>query len=81
MDFDIDPRTYQRTKSPCRCDKEFLEVLRHLSIRPEEKDKIDLSLYFPPNVALISQRKEDLYIGLDDEEIFYSLTDGDVTVA
>ena len=81
VDFEIDARTYQKTKAGCKCDKEFLDTLRHLAIRPEGDGSLDLSLYFPPNYALISARSEDLYIASDSEEKFYSLTDDDVTVA
>lgn len=83
VDFEIDARTYQKTKAGCKCDKEFLDTLRHLAIRPDPDSgsTLDLSLYFPPNYALISERSEDLYIASDSEEKFYSLTDDDVTVA
>jgi hypothetical protein len=55
------------------CDCNLLESLGHMSINPVNNGDLDLSLFYPPNFALITDDLETLYTMIDGEEKFYSL--------
>jgi hypothetical protein len=71
--FEVYSENHRSTVAINSCDCDLLVSLGHMAINPADNGDLDLSLFYPPNFALITDNAETLYTFIDGEEKFYSL--------